>query len=198
MWCKSGKLKTYQAFNVFISSPIYVCLPSSCLFISFPILSRTPQKRSCIICSTMSSLTSQKAITIFSHCTQNSLTHHRTPLGLKMSRERRGVRKSSEGAGKSCTRSKFSYCSGAFLLSLYFVVLLFPPGHFPSSPVKAKRRSNKECGTLSLSHYVDSTFPHRKVFTLFNCRSQIYAHPADSVASTSQITQLDAQCCKQH
>lgn len=143
---------------MFLSLPLHIqCLASIFLLIyliSHLVLYSPESLLHNLFYHVLSSLTSQKAITMLSHCPQSVLTHHRTPLRLTMSRESRGARECSEGAGKSCNRSKFSYCSGAFLLSLCFLVLLFPSGHFLSSPVKAKKtpENNKACGTLSQPH----------------------------------------------
>lgn len=120
-----------------------VCLSSSCLFISFSHLFQYSPKTLLhdLFYHVLSSLTSQEAIASLSHCPQNAHTHHRTPLGLKNSRESRRARGCSEGAGKGSNRSKFSYYGEAFLLSLYFLVLLFPSGHFLIFPVRTKKRS---------------------------------------------------------
>lgn len=164
-WWRRGKLKTYYEFNVFISvsSTSYktFCLSFSCFLIWFPSCPACPETLLHYLFyhgHVLFSITPQHSTSLHWHCPQNAMTHHQTPLSLKISRAGmqgsvRGVQKKAVArvnplvvAGLFCSICAFWY--SCFLQEL--------------SPLKEKK-SNKARGSLSQSHCANVTFTRRSV-----------------------------------
>lgn len=197
LWGKRGKLKTYRAFRAFISSFKYTmfALPSSCLFISFPILSSTPQKLSCMICCTVfcPAYPHRKLQPAF-HTGPKMHMHTTGPLWVWKFQERARVQWNVVRVqGDAVTGASSPIVVGLFC-SPYFLVLLFPSWAFPLK--QKKKRAIKHVEPYHCHIMLMSLFHTGKCSPCF--RYQMHAHPAGSVASTSQRTQLDTEHCNQH